>query len=41
MKHNIRFVPCDKYWNPLPPKQPKPTLRDRFISFFKRWQKRK
>lgn len=41
MKNNIRFVPCDKHWNPLPPKQPKPTLKDRFISFLKRCQKRK
>ena len=40
MKHNIKFIPCDKHWHLLPPEQPKPTFRDRFISFFKKWQKR-
>lgn len=41
MKHNTQYIPCDKHWNPLPLEQPKPTLRDRFISFLKRCQKRK
>ena len=35
-----RYIRCDKHFNPIQPKQPQPTLRDRFISFFKRWQKR-